>query len=180
MRGARGPRGVAPALRSTPEMETFRSITTYNHASAAGKLVDTFLRACYQLDGLICGTNQVYKDEIRGWQSMDVLTYLSSPILLNRWEDDLTTLCQHYLDGTFNPDTFEHHLEVLLPGVETLEQARSRLVDELEDEIEKSGFDIEVPGQFWEAIEERCAVIDHAFIVFGKALDSLKVGYDGW
>jgi len=40
-----------------------------------------------------------------------------------------------------------------------------------ENELENCGVDIVVPDAFWEAIEERCRIIDDAFSGLEKRLD---------
>jgi len=125
-----------PAIQATNPTISF-STTIYDAISPPQKLLHSLLQACYQLDITICASTQSSLEEIMSWQSLDLLSYLSSPILLSRWESDLELLCQQYLKGTFTPDIFERKLATILPGVEQLTNARERLTTELENELEK-------------------------------------------
>jgi hypothetical protein len=58
-----------------------------------------------------------------------------------------------------------------LPGVERFEEAKRMMELNFEDELENWGVDIMVPDAFWEAIEERCKIIDDAFKGLEKRLD---------
>jgi hypothetical protein len=135
------------------------------------KLFNELLQACYQIDSTLCTSTQTHANEILSWQSLDPYQYLTSPSLLKRWETDLELLSHQYLTGYYTPDTFEEKLASILPGVERFEEAKRMMELNFEDELENCGVDIVVPERFWEAIEERCRIIDDAFKGLERRLD---------
>jgi hypothetical protein len=135
------------------------------------KLLRELLEACYQIDRSLCSSTQTSPGEITSWQSLDPYIYLTSPSLLKRWETDLELLSHQYLTGRYTPDTFEEKLASILPGVQRLEEAKRMMELNFEEELENCGVNIVVPDAFWEAIEERCRIIDDAFSGLEKRLD---------
>lgn len=164
--------GTASNKNHTMNSADFYSTPLYN-MSGPGKLLNSFLKACYQLDSSICCSSHIaQEEEVNTWQTWDPFSYLSSPTLLKKWEHGLDVLCQQYLSGSFTPDIFEDKLVSIMSGVELLQDAREKIKDELEHELEKCGVEGRVPEVFWEAIEERCAVLDEGFLAIAKSLDN--------
>jgi hypothetical protein len=152
-------------------IQSSRNSNSNSNTPAPIKLLQELLQACYQIDSTLCIATQTHPGEIVSWQSLDPYLYLTSPSLLKRWETDLELLSHQYLVGHYTPDTFEEKLASILPGVERFEDAKRMMELNFEDELENCGVDIVVPDAFWEAIEERCRIIDDAFKGLEKRLD---------
>ena len=152
-------------------IQSSRNSNSNSNTPAPIKLLQELLQACYQIDSTLCITTQTHPGEIVSWQSLDPYVYLTSPSLLKRWETDLELLSHQYLIGHYTPDTFEEKLASILPGVERFEDAKRMMELNFEDELENCGVNIVIPDAFWEAIEERCRIIDDAFKGLEKRLD---------
>jgi hypothetical protein len=129
------------------------------------------LDACHTLDRLICGPTTP-ASEIQEWHSLDAWKYLSSAELILNWKTSLEMLCEDFLNGTLTPDVFEAKLMALLPGLKKLEEARWKVSEDLEGELNARGVWVVVPDAFWEVVEERVDVIAEVFEEMGRMLDA--------
>jgi hypothetical protein len=169
----------SPSSNLSKDMDILHSKTFYKTSSSAAKKLKELLDACDQISRAIydacdqisravCGatTNSSTQMSIIALHGLSPLQYLTSPILLARWEVDLGIICRRYKSGKLSEEDFEQIIESILPGVERLEESRTKLQEEFQHDLKREGFDYVIPKEFWAAIEERCLVIEEAFKSF--------------
>jgi hypothetical protein len=158
----------SPSPNLSKDMDILHSKTFYKTSSSAAKKLKELLDACDQISRAVCGatTNSSTQMSIVALHGLSPLQYLTSPVLLARWEVDLGIICRRYKSGKLSEEDFEQIIESILPGVERLEESRTKLQEEFQDDLKREGFEYVIPKEFWVAIEERCLVIEEAFKSF--------------
>jgi hypothetical protein len=126
-------------------------------------LLPDLLSACHDLDLALCASTPSSHPAIKIWHTLDPLTYFSTPVIVEQWKADLTTLCQQYKDGFYSSHSFEIMLRNMLPAVDKLEESRSMLGDCLGKEREGFGDGDNGLEVVWEGVERRCRVLEEAF-----------------
>jgi hypothetical protein len=102
------------------------------------------------------------KDRKPGWDAVGPLRYLSEPLLLCGWENDLVSLSRLYKEGYYTTGEFEGWLKGVLPAVDKLEEGRDKLAA-LFDERKRNGCDVSELEEVFKAIEKRCRILERAF-----------------
>ena len=121
-------------------------------------LISDILSACHSIDRALAER----KDRKPGWDVIGPLCYLSGPLLLRGWENDLESLSRLYREGCYTIGEFEGWLKEILPAVDKLEEGRDKLAA-LFDEGKTSGNDVSQLEKVYTAVEKRCGILERAF-----------------
>jgi hypothetical protein len=135
------------------------------YSAIPATLLSKILSACHSLDLAICS-----QSEARSWHNLDPLQYVTSMAILEAWETNLTTICRRYRDGVYVLEKFEVVLKGMLPAVDELEEARSKLGLLLEEETRRCGGVIVDLEEVYQAVERRCTLLEGAFKGLERAL----------
>jgi hypothetical protein len=138
------------------------------------KIMNDLLRACDQIDIAIFSPLPEYECSPRSAENLNPVNRIISPDLISRWETGLEMLSEEYLRGNFTPGEFEQILKTLLVGVEKLEVVREQLDGDLRSELRACGEDAVLALEnLRAAVEERCRILEKAFVDLGKKLDEI-------
>lgn len=121
-------------------------------------LMSDILSACHSIDRALAER----KDRKPGWDVVGPLRYLSGPLLLRGWENDLESLRRLYEEGYCTTGEFEGWLKGVLPAVNKLEEGRDKLAP-LFDERKRNGGDVSELEEVYKAVEKRCRILERAF-----------------
>jgi hypothetical protein len=121
-------------------------------------LMSSILSACHSIDRVLAER----KDRKPGWDVVGPLRYLSGPLFLRGWENDLESLSWLYKERYYTSGEFEGWLKGVLPAVDKLEEGRDKLAA-LFDETKRSGSDVSELEEVYKAVEKRCRILERAF-----------------
>jgi hypothetical protein len=121
-------------------------------------LMSDILSACHSIDRALAER----KDSKSGWDVVGPLCYLSGPLLLRDWENDLESLSRLYKEDYYTTGEFEGWLKGVLPAVDKLESGRDKLAALL-DGRKRDRSDVGELEEVYKAVEKRCRILERAF-----------------